>query len=174
MSNQQNTSFFDRSTLLTTLNSLVFSKLFCSSTIWSGTSQQNIRKLRIFHVIRELRGTPVEMNLRCRNTRMMCKWKNNLAPGYLCTKLSVRSGIHRCNTRQSNDLNIDRLRTSTAQRFFFYRAIKLGTRSATLRKISKLCIILSKLQVQIFYCNFQFLLNYLKVNILKKNLCKHF
>ena len=38
---------FTKEVLLVILNSLVFSKLFYCSTLWSGTAQQNIRKLQL-------------------------------------------------------------------------------------------------------------------------------
>ena len=38
---------FTKDVLLVVLNSLVFSKLFYCSTVWSGTTQQNIRKLQL-------------------------------------------------------------------------------------------------------------------------------
>ena len=38
---------FTKEVLLVTLNSLVFSKLFYYSTVWAGTSKQNISKLQL-------------------------------------------------------------------------------------------------------------------------------
>ena len=38
---------FDRQTLITVINSLVFSKLFYCSNVWSNTSQKNINKLQV-------------------------------------------------------------------------------------------------------------------------------
>ena len=39
--------FFSRDVLYITLNLLVFSKLFYCSTVWSGTSKENIQKLKL-------------------------------------------------------------------------------------------------------------------------------
>jgi len=38
---------FSREVLNTILNSLVFSKLFCCSTVWSGTSKYNVHNLQL-------------------------------------------------------------------------------------------------------------------------------
>ena len=38
---------FTKPVLLTILNSLMFSKLFYCSTVWAGTSKQNLQKLQL-------------------------------------------------------------------------------------------------------------------------------
>ena len=75
--------------LLITLNALVFSKLFYCSTVWSGTSQQNIGKLQILqnfaarilagkrkydHIspsLKELKWLPIKEMLRLRDVTMV-------------------------------------------------------------------------------------------------------
>ena len=127
--------------LLITLNALVFSKLFYCSTVWSGTTQQNIGKLQILqnfaarilagkrkydHIspsLKELKWLPIKEMLRLRDVPMVFKCLHGLAPKYLESKLVKRSAIHRHNTRRKNDINITLKRTSTAQRSFFDHAI---------------------------------------------------
>ncbi|CAB4003852.1 Hypothetical predicted protein [Paramuricea clavata] len=38
---------FDKKTLISIINSLVFSKLYYCSTVWAGTFKENIRKLQL-------------------------------------------------------------------------------------------------------------------------------
>ena len=127
--------------LLITLNALVLSKLFYCSTVWSGTTQQNIGKLQILqnfaarilagkrkydHIwpsLKELKWLPIKEMLRLRDVTMVFKCLHGLAPKYLESKLAKRSAIHRHNTRRKNDINITLKRTSTAQRSFFNHAI---------------------------------------------------
>ena len=60
-----------------------------------------------------------------RNAIMMYKIVHGLAPAYLSSKLVIRSQIHNHFTRQANDLNILRCRTSKAKRSFFNHAALL-------------------------------------------------
>ena len=55
---------------------------------------------------------------------MVFKCVNNLAPIYLCNKLSKRSEILKYSTRHCGDLNLGLCRTKAAKRSFFYRAVK--------------------------------------------------
>ena len=50
---------------------------------------------------------------------------NGSVPSYLSGLLTRRSSIHCLNTRNRQDLNIPKCRTSLAQRSFRYRAAKL-------------------------------------------------
>ena len=55
---------------------------------------------------------------------MVFKCVNNLAPIYLCNKLSKGSEIQKYSTRHCDDLNLGLYRTEAAKRSFFYRAVK--------------------------------------------------
>ena len=132
---------FTKDILLVILNSLVFSKLFYCSTVWSGTTQQNIHKLQLLqnfaariltgkrkydHIsptLKELRWLPIKNMLQLRDVTMVYKCLHGLAPNYLASKLVKRSTIHHYNTRQKDNINITKKRTSTVQRSFFDHAI---------------------------------------------------
>ena len=132
---------FTKDVLLVILNSLVFSKLFYCSTVWSGTSQQNIYKLQLLqnfaariltgkrkydHIsptLKELGWLPIKDMLKLRDVTMVYKCLHGLAPDYLGSKLIKRSTIHDYNTRKKDNININLKRTSTAQRSFFDHAI---------------------------------------------------
>ena len=133
---------FPKNVLLLVINALIFSKLFYCSTVWSGTSKQNINKLQLVqnfaariltgvkkydHVspaLKELGWLSIERLLQLRDVTMAFKCVNNLAPVYLCNKLSKRSEIHKYSTRHCGDLNLGLCRTEAAKRSFFYRAVK--------------------------------------------------
>ena len=154
---------FSKEALRIMINSLVFSKLFYCSTVWSGTYKQNIHKLQLMqnfaaraltdtrkydHItpaLNDLGWLTVEEQLRLRDVILMYKCVNNVVPGYLNCKLGKRSDAHAYNLRNSDHLNIPKCRTVAAQRGFFYRATKSWnnlrseTRSAqTLRSFKKL------------------------------------
>ena len=103
---------FDKKTLLIILNSLVFSKLFYCSSVWSGTTKQNIHKLQLIQnfaariltnnrkfdhispVLRDLGWLSVTDMLTYRDLVMMFKCLNGFVPPYLNNKLVKRSEIH--------------------------------------------------------------------------------
>ena len=134
---------FTKDALLVILNFSVFCKLFYCSTVWSGITQHNIRKLQLLqnfaariltgkrkydHIspsLKELSWLPMNEMLQLRDVTMVYKCLHGLAPNYLETKLVKRSTIHRYNTRQKNNINITFKRTSTAQRSFFDHSISL-------------------------------------------------
>ena len=109
--------------------------------MWSGTTQQNIRKLQLLqnfaariltgkrrydHIsltLKELSWLPINEMLQLRDVTMVYKCLHGLAPNYLETKLVKRSTIHCYNTRQNNNINITFKRTSTGQRSFFDHSI---------------------------------------------------
>ena len=74
--------------------------------------------------LKELGWLSVERLLQLRDVTMVFKCVNNLAPIYLCNKLSKRSEIHDYSTRHCGDLNLGLSRTEAAKRSFFYRAVK--------------------------------------------------
>ena len=111
---------------------LVFSKLYYCSTVWAGTSQQNIHKFQLIqnfaarimtgkrkydHISSSIKGLgwmTVQNHLQYRH----------MIPKDLSSKLSQKSQVHRYRTRQHDDLNVARCRTALAQRAFFVRAPK--------------------------------------------------
>ena len=154
---------FSKEALCIMINSLVFSKLFYCSTVWSGTYKQNIHKLQLMqnftariltdtrkydHItpaLKDLGWLTVEEQLRLWEVILMYKCVNNVVSGYLSCKLGKRSDAHAYNLRNSDHLNVPKCRTVAAQRGFFYRATKSWnnlsseTRSAqTLRSLKKL------------------------------------
>ena len=132
---------FTKPVLSTTLNSLIFSKLFYCSTVWAGTLKQNLHKLQLVQnfaarvlrdtkkfdhispVLRKLGWPSIKDQLLVRDTTQVYKIVNGLAPLNLSSKLSKRSDTHHCNTRKSDNLNLPLCRTVTAQRSFYYRAV---------------------------------------------------
>ena len=148
--------------LISRINSLVFSKLFYCSTVWSGTYKQKIHKLQLMQnfavhiltarkcdhitpVFKDLGWLTVEEQLRLRDVILMFKCVKNVVPGYFSRKLGKRSDAHAYNLRNSDHLNIPKCRTVANQCGFFYRATKSWnnlsneTRSAqTLRSFKKL------------------------------------
>ena len=107
---------FDKKTLLSIINSLVFSKLFYCSTFWAGTFQGNIKKLQLVqnfaarkfdHIsstIKDLGWLTVQNMLLYRDAQMAYKIMNGSVPFYLSDLLIRRSSIHCFNTRNRQDL----------------------------------------------------------------------
>ena len=127
------------------LNSLIFSKRFYCSTVWAGTSKQNLQKLQlvlnfaarvltdtkkfdhISPVLRELGWPSIKDQLLVRDTTQVYKIVIGLRPLYLSSKLSKRSDTHHYNTRKRDNLNFPLCRTVTAQRSFYYCAVMPGS-----------------------------------------------
>ena len=134
---------FDRDSLRLIINTLVMSKLYYCSTVWSNTSATNIKKLRAVqnfacriltntgrydHVtpaLRAIRCLPVEEHLKYRETLITYKCMNGLAPPYLSKLFIKRNEIHDLNTRKNKTLHIPQHKTVSGQRTFYYRAVKL-------------------------------------------------
>ena len=74
-------------------------------------------------VLRELGWPSIKDQLLVRDTTQVYKIVNGLAPLYLSSKLSKRSGAHHYNTRKRDNLNLPLCRTVTAQRSFYYLAV---------------------------------------------------
>ena len=103
---------FPKDVRLIITNALVFSKLFHCSTVWSGTTKQNIKKLQLIQnfaaliltgvrkydsITQALKGLgriSVEKQLFLRNMAMIFKCVNGLEPSYLSQKISTRSQVH--------------------------------------------------------------------------------
>ena len=110
---------FVKDILMLIISSLVFSKMFYCSSVWSNTSNNNIKKLQLIQnfVCRIITGsqkydhvTPLlqQLNwlsanemLQFRDSVMAYKCTNNLAPEYLCIKFKKRSSVHDRATRNN-------------------------------------------------------------------------
>ena len=134
---------FDKRTLILIINSLVFTKLYYCSSVWSNTSQSNIAKLqavqnfacrivcgaqKYYHVtplLRQLNWLPVKQHLYYRDSIIAFKCMNCLAPEYLSDQFTERSSISTYKTRNSQLLNIPLFRTAAEQRTFYYRIVSI-------------------------------------------------
>ena len=127
---------FDRRTLITIIDSLIFGKLLYCSSVWANTTKKNIELLqsvqnfaaRIVSGTRKFdRVTPILKQLQwlVRDATMVFKCLNGIAPPYLCEKLKTRSEVHNCNTRNRDRLHIPLCRTAAGQRAFTFRGQKL-------------------------------------------------
>jgi hypothetical protein len=159
---------FNKDILLVILNSLVFSKLFYCSTIWAGTSKQNIDKLQLLqnfaariltnvrkydHIspaLEQLGWLSIKNQLNLRDLCQIYKIQNSLSPQYLKCKLEKRSEVHKYNTRQKDHLNMPLCRTATAQRSFFHRAVNLWNK-LSLSQQNQPSIYLFKRTIKNFY-----------------------
>ena len=134
---------FDRRTLITIINSLVFSKLFYCSSVWANTTKKNIELLQtvqnfaarivsgtrkfdhVTPILKQLQWLPIIKQLAVRDATMVFKCLNGLAPPYLCQRFKTRSEVHNCNTRNRDRLHIPLRRTAAGQRAFTFRGQKL-------------------------------------------------
>ena len=133
----------DKCTLIIIINTLVFSKLFYCSSVWSNTSQSNIAKVQavqnfarrivsgskkydhVTPILKQLNWLPVKQHMYYRDSIVAFKFMNGLAPGYLSDQFIKRSSISTCQTRNSQLLNIPLFKTATGQRTFYYRMVSL-------------------------------------------------
>ena len=134
---------FDKQSLIIIINSLVFSKLFYCSCVWSNTSQTNLKMLQtvqnfacrivsgrrkydhVSPILAELHWLSVNEHLYYRDAVMSFKSLTGCAPGYLSTQFIRRCDVTNRRTRSSQMLNIPRFRTASGQRTFYYRAVTL-------------------------------------------------
>jgi hypothetical protein len=134
---------FDTKTLLRIVNSLVFSKLYYCSPVWSNTSKKNVSKLQkvqnfaarvvtgtyrfehITPVIKELGWLTVDCYLKYTLGLLAFKSIRGCAPNYLCDKFKYRSSVHSQNTRHKDTLDIPKFKSASGQRTFSYRAVEL-------------------------------------------------
>ena len=109
----------DTKTIVTLIKTLVFSKLFYCSSVWSNTSKKNIDRLQkvqnfaarlvtdtrkfdhITPVLTQLNWLSVTNTLDFKDAIMTCKCLNGLAP-YLLERFKKRSQLH--NTRSKDML----------------------------------------------------------------------
>ena len=133
----------DNETILLVNKALVINKLLYCATVWFNTSSKNIKKLQAIqnvacsiithtrkfdHVtptLRELNWLPIEQLLSYRDTLMASKCFNDLAPNYFVNKFTKGLDIHNCATRNHHLLDIPFYKTSSRQRTFDDRAVKI-------------------------------------------------
>ena len=133
----------DRDLLTIVIQSLVFSKMYYWSIVWSNTTASNICKLqavqnfaariitnsRKFDHVTPLRcdlhWLPVKFHLFYRDAILTFKCMNGMAPDYLSEKFVHRGSISGRCTRNSQSLNIPLYKSATGQRTFYYRAVSL-------------------------------------------------
>ena len=133
----------DRTSLLTVINALVFSKLYYCSNVWANTTEKNIRKLQAVqnfacrivsgarkydHVTphsKSLSWLPVKDQLYYRQATMAFKYISGHAPKYLTSQFSTREQVTKRTTRSGQKLNIPLFKTASGQRTFYYRTIGL-------------------------------------------------
>ena len=132
----------DRSTLIYLIKAFVFCKLFYCSTVWSNTSNDNIKKLQlvqnyacrivtglkkydhITEALKSLKWLNVKKKLLFNDLVMVYKCINNLTPNYLCERFKQRSEIHQRDTRQKSELTLPKCRIAAGQRAFAVRGAK--------------------------------------------------
>ena len=133
----------DRDLLTIVIQSLVFSKMYYCSIVWSNTTASNICKLQAVqnfaariitnsrkfdHVTPlrcELHWLPVKLHLFYRDAILTFKCMNGMAPDYLSEKFVHRGSTSGRCTRNSQTLNIPLYKSATGQRTFYYRAVSL-------------------------------------------------
>ena len=166
---------FDQSTLVTIINTLIMSKISYCSSIWSNTSDDNIKKIQLIqncaarlvsgkakydHIspsLKELGWLPIKEYLQYRDAVLTHKCINNQAPSYLCEKFTRRNQIHDRTTRNQNELDIPKYRTTTGQRTFKYRGTKIwNTLDEDLKSIENLNHFKHKLKTGLLPGNIQF------------------
>ena len=125
------------------INAFVFCKLFSCSTVWSNTSNENIKKFQlvqnyacrivtglikydhITEALKSLKWLNVKKKLLFNDLVMVYKCINNLTPEYLCERFKQRSEIHQRDTRQKSELTLPKCRLATGQRAFAFREAKI-------------------------------------------------
>ena len=79
---------------------------------------------------------------------------NNRAPSYLTKKFVKRSDIHDRQTRNKHNLDNTNYKTATAQRTFYYRAVKIWNElDDELKNISELKVFKKKLKKHLLALN---------------------
>ena len=134
---------FDRCSLITIIDSLIFGELLYCSSVWANTTKKNIELLQsvqtfaarivsgtrkfdhVTPILKQLQWLPIIKQLAVRDATMVFKCLNGIVPPYLCEKLKTRSEVHNCNTRNRDRLHISFCRTAAGQRAFTFRGQKL-------------------------------------------------
>ena len=101
-------NLFNQSTLTSIINALVMSKIYYCSSIWSNTSEENIKKIQLIQnyaarviagnvgkydhvspVLKELGWLPIKEHLQYRDAVLVHKCMYNQAPSYLSQKFMI-------------------------------------------------------------------------------------
>ena len=153
---------FKKELLVMIINALVFGKLYYCSSVWSNTTDTNIKKLQcvqnfaariisntrkydhITPVLKSLKWTPVKTNLYFRDAVLAFKCMTGMVPEYVSDKVRTRRSVSGRNTRNSKPLNIPLDKTKTAQRSFSFRIVTIWNNLPTFRE--SLSIFKSKLR----------------------------
>ena len=114
---------FDQLTLATIIDTLVMSKIHYCSTVWSNTSDGNIKKIQLIQncAARLITGVPkydhisptlnalgwlsIKEHLLYRDVLLTFKCMNDKAPQYLCDNFEQRNRIHNRDTRRNGGLD---------------------------------------------------------------------
>ena len=114
---------FDKSTL-SVINSLVFSKSFFCSTVWSGTSKYNIDKLQL---VQNFAGRILSGKRKFDHiTPTMKQLKLLPVSDLLYIREASRSEVHRYHTMTDRDsLSLPKCRTSLAQQSLVFRGARV-------------------------------------------------
>ena len=134
---------FKRDTLVTIINVLVFSKLFCCSSVWSNSLGKNICKLQLVqnfaariitgtrkfdHItpaLKDLRWLPIKQHLYLRDAVLAFKCMTGCAPRYLSDQFTTRNKITKRATRNCQLLNIPLFKSASGERTFHYRTVNI-------------------------------------------------
>lgn len=148
---------FNKELLIVIINSLVFSKLFYCSSVWSTTSEGNIRKLQsvqnfaariisglrkydhVTPILKELHWIPVKKHLYYRDAVLAFKCMKGMAPKYLSSQFITRESV-------SRRTNIPLFTSATGQKSFQYRIAKLWNE---LPSNIKLCETISNFKINL-------------------------
>ena len=169
-------NLFNQSTLTSIINALVMSKIYYCSSIWSNTSEENIKKIQLIQnyaariiagnvgkydhvspVLKELGWLPIKEHLQYRDAVLVHKCMYNQAPSYLSQKFIKRNQIHDRETRSQNELDTPKYRTATGQRTFKYRGTKIwNALDGELKSTANLKHFKSKLKTRFLEGNLQF------------------
>ena len=134
---------FERSTLITIINTQVFSKLFYCSSVWSNAANTNLLKLQavqnfaariicdtrkfdhVTPLLKELRWLPVKSQLYLRDAVFAFKCMTGSAPTYLSSKFLTRGEVSGRTTRSSQLLQIPLFKSRSGQTTSYYRIVSL-------------------------------------------------
>ena len=133
----------DRSTLITIINTLVFSKLFYCSSVWSNAADTNFLKLQavqnfaariicgtrkfdhVTSLLKELRWLPVKSQLYHHDAVLAFKCITGSAPTYISSKFLTRGEVSSRTTRSSQLLQIPLFKSRSGQRMSYYHIVSL-------------------------------------------------
>ena len=132
---------FDKRTLITIIDSLIFGKLLYCSSVWANTIEKNIELLQsvqnfaariisgtrkfdhVTPILKQLQRLPIIKHLAVRDATTVLKCLNGIAPPYLCQKFKTRSEVHNCNTRNRDCLHMPLCRTAAGKRAFTFQKL---------------------------------------------------